>query len=86
MSKTAMIRARTEEDLKKEAEAIFKKLGLTVTEAINLFYTQVRLRKGLPFEVALPNKTTRKTFADTDAGKNLRRFKNKEEMFESLGM
>ncbi|MGH2574156.1 MAG: type II toxin-antitoxin system RelB/DinJ family antitoxin, partial [Ignavibacteria bacterium] len=43
MAKTAMIRARTEPKLKKEVESIFNKLGLNSTEAINLFYKQVRL-------------------------------------------
>ena len=48
MAKSAMIRARVESDLKDEVEQIFRILGLSTTEAINLFYIQVRLRKGLP--------------------------------------
>ncbi len=37
MAKTEMIRARITPELKTEAEAIFKKLGLSTTEAITLF-------------------------------------------------
>ncbi|MBF0466604.1 MAG: type II toxin-antitoxin system RelB/DinJ family antitoxin [Nitrospirae bacterium] len=33
-----MIRARTEQWVKAEAESIFHELGMSVTEAINLFY------------------------------------------------
>ena len=49
--KTATIRARTEPGLKADAERVFRKLGISSSEAINLFYSQVRLRKGLPFPV-----------------------------------
>jgi len=59
MPKTAMIRARTEPDLKREAESVFHELGLSQTEAINLFYRQVVLQHGLPFRVAIPNAASR---------------------------
>ena len=61
MSKSAMIRARVEPELKAEVEEIFQELGLTTTEAITLFYHQVRTRKGIPFEIIIPNKTTVET-------------------------
>lgn len=84
MEKAAMIRARTEPDLKAKAEAIFEKLGLNATGAINLFYRQVLLHKGLPFDVRLPNATTRKALAEAKAGKVHRGFKDVDSMFESL--
>lgn len=71
MAKTAMIRARTEPNLKEEVENILEKLGITSTEAINMFYRQVKLRKGLPFDVRIPNKATLETFKKTDEGKEL---------------
>lgn len=86
MAKSAMIRARVESDLKDEVEQIFRILGLSTTEAINLFYIQVRLRKGLPFEVKIPNKTTVQTFEDTNAGRNIVECKDAEELFEKLGV
>ena len=58
MSKTAMIRARTEPELKEQAEDIFHELGLSQTDAINLFYRQVVLQHGLPFRVVIPNTET----------------------------
>ena len=84
MSKTAMIRARTEPKLKKEVEFIFGELGLTSTEAINIFYKQVRLRNGIPFEIKIPNKLTRKTFKDSESGKNVTSFKNIDELLKDL--
>ena len=58
MPKTEMIRARVEPNLKHEAEEIFAALGLSATEAIKLFYRQVSLHHGLPFEVRIPNADT----------------------------
>lgn len=59
MTKTDMIRARVEPELKREAEEVFSALGLSPTEAIRLFYKQVSLQHGLPFEVRIPNAETR---------------------------
>ena len=79
-----MIRARVEPILKESVEGLFRKLGLTTTEAINLFYQQVRLHKGLPFEVKIPNATTRKVFEETDKGIGFVRCKNADDMFRKL--
>jgi DNA-damage-inducible protein J len=54
-----MIRARTEPELKSEVEGIFQELGLSATEAINLFYWQVRLKQGLPFDVRMAGSDSR---------------------------
>lgn len=86
MAKTAMIRARTNEDVKADAEDILKRLGLTISDAVNLFLNQVRLHKGLPFEVRIPNKTTLRTFKKTDEGKELVKCKDADEMFKRLGI
>ena len=59
MAKTEMIRARVEPGLKQEAEEVFSALGLSTTEAITLFYKQVTLHHGLPFEVKIPTAETR---------------------------
>ncbi|MFH0801583.1 MAG: type II toxin-antitoxin system RelB/DinJ family antitoxin [bacterium] len=86
MRRSAMIRARTDPDLKSRVEEIFEKLGLTTTEAINLFFRQIAIRRGLPFDVVLPASTTRKTFRDTDSGKNLVHCHDADEMFNKLGL
>jgi DNA-damage-inducible protein J len=86
MGKTSTIRARIEPALKGKAENIFQKLGLTTTQAITLFYKQVELKKGLPFDVAIPNTITRKTFSDTDAGRDLILCTDTDDMFKKLGL
>ncbi|MDP2754909.1 MAG: type II toxin-antitoxin system RelB/DinJ family antitoxin [Nitrospirota bacterium] len=86
MARTAMIRARITPDLKEEVEFILKRLGLTTTEAINIFFSQVKLQRGLPFEVKIPNKTTLKTFKKTDESKELVKCRDLDDMFKKLAI
>ncbi len=71
MAKTDMIRARVEPKVKRGAEAVFKTLGLSPTEAITLFYKQVTLRRGLPFAVKIPNLKTREAMRQALEGEDL---------------
>ncbi|MCL6268767.1 type II toxin-antitoxin system RelB/DinJ family antitoxin [Sansalvadorimonas sp. 2012CJ34-2] len=59
MAKETTVRARISEELKQDAEDILRQLGLNTSQAINLFFSQVVLRKGLPFDVCLPDEETR---------------------------
>ena len=86
MPKSATVHARIEPDLKEEAEAILKRLGINATQAITLFYQQVKLHRGLPFEVKIPNRATFHTFVDTEAGRNLVYSEDTDEMFKKLGI
>jgi DNA-damage-inducible protein J len=81
MSKSAMVRARVQPQLERTAEEKFRRLGLSITEAITLFYNQAQLRNGLPFDVVIPSATTRRTFEDTDAGRDLVFCKDAKDMF-----
>jgi DNA-damage-inducible protein J len=53
--KEAIVRARVDSKLKSDAEAVFGALGINMTEAIRMFLSQVRLRRGLPFIVGIPD-------------------------------
>lgn len=53
-TKTANLYARIEPDVKEEAEKILDSLGVPASNAINMFYKQIILHRGLPFDVALP--------------------------------
>ena len=86
MPKTSTVHARIEPDLKNETEELFHKLGLSVTQAITLFYKQVQMRKGLPFDVIIPNEATRRTFEDTDADRNLIVCEDADDLFNKLGV
>jgi len=66
MQKSAMIRARIEPVLKNKAEKLLERLGLNATEAITLFYRQVLLQDGLPFEVIVPATETSSRLAQAN--------------------
>lgn len=71
MSKDAFIRARTTTDLKERVETILARLGMNTTDAINLFFHQVELHNGLPFEVKLPNAETRSALKDLETNRDV---------------
>ncbi|MBA7589800.1 hypothetical protein ES708_31891 [subsurface metagenome] len=52
-NKDTYVRARVDERLKRDSEQILGELGLTTTEAIRIFLHQVRLHRGLPFDLRL---------------------------------
>lgn len=53
-TKSANLYARIEPDLKEQAESILSSLGIPTSNAITMFYKQIVLQRGLPFEVKLP--------------------------------
>jgi len=51
-------------EVKAKAKEIFKELGITMGEAVNIFLSQVALHKGLPFEIKIPNEETKKAIEE----------------------
>lgn len=86
MARTATITTRVEPELKEEVSRIFKSLGISTTEAINLFLQKVNTFKTLPFEADIPNKETLEVINNTDAGKDLFEFESIEAFHKSLGI
>lgn len=83
MAKSANIYARIEPEVKEQAESILAALGIPASNAISMFYKQIILQKGLPFEVKMPpahptdistlseeelNTELERGFADIEAG------------------
>ena len=56
-AKSANLYVRIEPDVKEQAESILSTLGIPASNAINMFYKQIILNRGLPFDVKIP--TTR---------------------------
>lgn len=84
MAKSANLYARIEPDIKEQAESILAALGIPASNAITMFYKQIILQRGMPFEVKLPaarpldvstltdeqlNAELEKGFADIAAGR-----------------
>ena len=86
----ATVTARVDENVKKEAETLFKKIGLNMSTAMNLFLKKCILEQGIPFELKVPNRETRKAMQETDdilSGKIEKKgYNSAEELFEDLGV
>ena len=85
-AKSANLYARIEPDVKEKAESILSTLGIPASNAINMFYKQIILQRGLPFEVKIPparpldmnilseaefNEELEKGYADMRAGRTI---------------
>ncbi|TVQ14786.1 MAG: type II toxin-antitoxin system RelB/DinJ family antitoxin [Balneolaceae bacterium] len=85
-TKSTTVRARLEPDLKEEAELILEQLGISTAEAIRIFFKQVQLQRGMPFDLKLPNATTKKALDDATARKRLSSSTTAQELFDDLGI
>ncbi len=96
-TKSANLYARIEPDVKEKAESILATLGIPASSAINMFYKQIILQRGLPFEVKIPydrpvdistlsdaefDEELEKGYADMQAG----RTKNAKKVSMNIGM
>ena len=76
--KNAIINARIESDLKVDVEHILKNLGLSATQAINIFYQQIKIHNGIPFEIKIPNDETKRVIEESRKGINVKEFSFEE--------
>ena len=85
MSTPETIQASVDLDLKREAEEVFAELGLSATEAITLFYRQVILHQGLPFDAKVPNAATVKALRQSRDGAGLTEYAGIDSLKAELG-
>ncbi len=57
-----------EPSIKKKAEIVLRKIGLSPSEAINVFYQRVASEQGIPFSLDIPNAKTRAAMKELRAG------------------
>jgi DNA-damage-inducible protein J len=84
MSKSAVIQTRIDPDLKNKAQSIFNKLNISMSEAISLFLTQVTLKRGIPFDITLPNELTADTLKKSEEGKGLHKVTSVDQLLKEL--
>lgn len=68
-TKTASVRARMVPSIKKKAELVLSQIGISPSEAINVFYRRIASDKGIPFSLNVPNAETRRAIRDLENGK-----------------
>jgi len=77
------VRARIDAHTKERATAALNAMGLSVSDAIRLLLLRVADERRLPFEVKVPNATTRRAIAELEAGKG-KSFDSVEELMADL--
>ena len=53
--KTALVNAQISPELKDDVESILARLGVTTDQAITIYFEHIRMSRGLPFTVKIPN-------------------------------
>ena len=77
------VRARIDTNTKQRAAEALEAMGLSISDAIRLLMLRIADERRLPFEVKVPNATTRKAMAELEAGKG-KRFANVEALMADL--
>lgn len=77
------VRARIDTNTKKRAADALEAMGLSISDAIRLLMLRVADERRLPFEVKVPNATTRKAIAELEAGKS-KKFANVDDLMADL--
>ncbi len=65
---------KLDKEAKERAKLIFKELGITMGDAFNMFLSQVNLHNGIPFEIKIPNSTSKQVIKEARLGKNVQDF------------
>ncbi len=85
MSMNERVSTRIDGDLKEAALKVFQQLGITEGEAIRMFYAQVNLQQGLPFELSIPNSKTIKAMQEGESNsENLQTYKSFSDVRKEL--
>mgnify|MGYP000856987023 CR=1 FL=1 len=73
MAKTTNLNIRVDEELKREAEAIFNELGFNMSTAMNIFLRYSVRYGGIPFDLRIekPNKETMAAIDDVNNNRNM---------------
>ena len=84
MPRTATIQARIDPIVKEEAQNILNKLNISLSEAISLYFTQISLTRGIPFDIKIPNEMTLNAVKESEDVKDLPETESVDELFREL--
>ncbi|WP_035003076.1 type II toxin-antitoxin system RelB/DinJ family antitoxin [Lebetimonas sp. JH292] len=60
---------RVEKEFYDEAKEVFKKLGISFGDAVNIFLAKVAMEKGIPFDLKVPSKELEKRINNIENNK-----------------
>ena len=87
---SATIAFRVKPEIKRRADLLFSRLGMTTSTGMNVLLMQTLSHRGFPFPITLeaddeaPNETTRAAINDLDANRNLSRYASVDEMLKDV--
>lgn len=84
MRETVTVNARIDSKTKTEASKILAALGMSISQAVSVFFKQIVHTGGIPFEVKLPNKVTLEAVKQAKTGKGLVTFDSVDELLQDL--
>ena len=82
---TTMVHIRVDKRVKERAAKTLAAMGMSVSDAVRILLVRVAAEKALPFDVKLPNMTTRRAMQAADRGDG-ERFKSADALFKDLGI
>lgn len=85
MTSDTVVRARIDTETKARASDALAAMGLSISDAIRLLLLRVAEEKRMPFEIKVPNRTSRKAMEELEQGKG-KRFDGAAELFKDLGL
>ena len=85
MAATEIVRARIDSDTKDRANAALAEMGLSMSDAIRLLLLRIADERRLPFEIKVPNASTRAAMAELEAGKG-KSFASAKAMLKDFGV
>ena len=77
------VRARIDTNTKERAADALAAMGLSISDAIRLLMLRIADERCLPFDVKVPNATTRQAIAELEAGKG-KRFTSVDDLMADL--
>lgn len=79
------IQHRIDVNLKEQAELILEEQGIKPSQAITIFYTEIKRTGGFPFLPSkIPNKKLQKDLKAAKQNIGVKTYKNKKDLFNSL--
>lgn len=91
MAKDNVINIRTDAATKQAIEALYSQFGITVSDAVNIFFRKSLMEGGLPFEMKQPryNRETEEAIQearDIASGKIQSQSQSVDDFFQEMGL
>ena len=87
-AKTETLHIRVAQEVKEDVEILLNQMGMSMAEAINIFFSQIIINSGIPFVIRAktPSELTKQAMYEAENDINVKKFANADDMFKELGI